>query len=170
MPGGRKRTIADHDRDVTAVEHARRGLTYDQIAKAMGYRDKSGAYRAVQRGLRDAYREEADQLVAMEAERLNALRRTLERVAATRHYAVAPGGKIAVHPQTGEPLADDGPVLQAAIGLLKVSESWRKLKGLDAPAKHEVRTIDAIDARLLDLAGQVGPVGSADAQGVPVEA
>lgn len=170
MAGGRKRTIADHDRDVKAVELARRGLTYDQIGKEMGYRDRSGAFRAVQRGLRDAYREEADQLVAMEAERLNSLRRTFERVAATKHYAVAPGGKIAVHPQTGEPLVDDGPVISAGVALLRVSESWRKLKGLDAPAKHEVRTIDAIDARLIDLAEQVGPVGSPDAPRVPVEA
>ena len=38
---------------------------------------------------------------------------------------------------------DDGPVISAGVALLRVSESWRKLKGLDAPAKHEVRTIDA---------------------------
>jgi hypothetical protein len=160
----RRRTTEDQDRDIRALEAARRGLTYDQIAQQMGYADRSGAYRAVQRGLRDAFREEADTLVQMEAERLNSLRRLFERIAATKHLMASTTGKCAVHPETGEPLIDDGPNLQAGLALLRVSESWRKLKGLDAPARSrtEVITRDMIEDEITRLEVQLGkqPSGS----------
>jgi hypothetical protein len=154
----RRRTVEDQDRDIRALDLARRGLTYDQIAQQMDYRDRSGAYRAVQRGLRDAFREEADQLTQMEAERLNSLRRLFERIAATRHLYASTTGKVALHPQTGEPLIDDGPNLQAGLALLRVSESWRKLKGLDAPARTrtEVITRDMIEDEIRRLETELG--------------
>jgi hypothetical protein len=163
----RRRTTADADRDIKALGYARQGLTYDQIASSMGYRDRSGAYRAVQRGLRDAYREEADELVQMEAERLQALRRLFERIAATKHYAATPSGKIVVHPDTEEPLLDDGPALQAGLALLRVSESWRKLKGLDAPAKSRVEVIteDVVDAEIKRLNAEIAEMDQAGNSG-----
>jgi len=160
----RRRTLAAADKDIRALALARQGLTYDQIARQMDYRDKSGAYRAVQRGLRDAYREEADPLIQMEAERLQALRRLFERIAITRHLVTSASGKIAVHPETGEPLVDDGPNIQAGLALLRVSESWRKLKGLDAPnrAKVEVVTRDMIEDEITRLEKELGNQASAD--------
>lgn len=155
----RRRTTADRDRDLRAVEFARRGLTYDQIAGQMGYKDPSGAWRAVQRGLTEAFREEAGALTQMEAERLNALRRLFERIAATKHYAVSLGsGKVIMDPANpGQPLTDDGPAMQAGLALLRVSESWRKLKGLDAPAKSRVEVIgeDAVDAEIKRLESEM---------------
>jgi len=162
---GRHRTIESADRDIRALGFARQGFTYDQIAGQMGYRDKSGAYRAVQRGLRDAYREEADELIQMESERLNALRRLFERIAVTKHIIVATGsGRVARHPETGEPLLDDGPNIQAGLALLRVSESWRKLKGLDAPnrAKVEVVTRDMIEDEITRLEKELGNQASTD--------
>jgi hypothetical protein len=161
---GRRRTIADADRDIRALSLARQGLTYDQIARQMDYRDKSGAFRAVQRGLRDAYREEADPLIQMESERLQALRRLFERIAVTRHLVTTASGKIAVHPDTGEPLLDDSPNIQAGLALLRVSESWRKLKGLDAPnrARVEVITRDMIEDEITRLEKELANPASTD--------
>jgi hypothetical protein len=163
----RRRTTVDADRDIKALSLSRQGLTYDQIASTMGYRDRSGAFRAVQRGLRDAFREEADELVQMEAERLQALRRLFERIAATPHYAATPSGKIVVHPDTDEPLLDDGPALQAGLALLRVSESWRKLKGLDAPAKSRVEVIteDVVDAEIKRLNAEIAEMDQAGKPG-----
>jgi hypothetical protein len=154
----RHRTTSDKDRDIRALGMARAGLTYDQIAGQMNYQDRSGAYRAVQRALRDAFREEASELIQLEAERLNSLRRLFERIAATKHLMASTTGKIALHPETGDPLVDDGPNLQAGLALLRVSESWRKLKGLDAPSRTrtEVITRDMIEEEIARLENELG--------------
>lgn len=155
----RSRTTADRDRDVRAVELARRGLTYDQIAAQMGYRDRSGAYRAVQRGLTDAYRESADALTQLEMERLNALTRLFEKIIATKHYAVSLGsGKVVMDPlDPRQPLQDDGPALAAGLALLRVSESRRKLRGLDAPSRSRVEVItpELIEAEITRLESEL---------------
>jgi hypothetical protein len=154
----RRRTVEDQDRDIRALAMRRGGLNFDQIAKQMAYQDRSGAFRAVQRALKDAFREEADELIQLEAERLDGLRRLFERIAATKHYAVSTTGKAAVHPETGEVLVDDGPTLQAGLALLRVSESWRKLKGLDAPTRTraEVITRDMIEEEITRLEQELG--------------
>lgn len=155
---GRRRTVADRDRDSRAVGLKRRGLTYEQIAGEMGYQDASGAWRAVQRGLADAFKEEASALTQLEMERLDALTRLFERIAATKHLVTTPSGKIAENPATGEPLIDDGPALQAGLALLRVSESRRKLKGLDAPSRSriEVITEDMVEAEIRRLEAEIG--------------
>jgi hypothetical protein len=143
------------ERDANAGRLRTRGLSYDQIAKALGFRDRSGARRAVQRALATTMREPADELCTLELERLDDLTRHLQRVLTTRHYAATASGEVARHLDTSQPLADDGPAIAVARELRQVSESRRRLLGLDQPQRHEVRNIDAIDARLLELADQV---------------
>ena len=83
------------------------------------------------------------------------------RVLATKHYVVsAASGVVARNPETGALLQDDAPVIHAVAGLVRISERRAKLLGLDAPKQVEVRTIDAIDARLIELADQMEPVGT----------
>jgi hypothetical protein len=151
----RRRSVVTRENDIRAIDLRRRGLTYEQIATQMGFRATSSAYEAVQRGLAEAFREEAGALTQMEAERLDALRRLFERIAATKHYAVSLGsGKVIMDPANpGQPLTDDGPAMAAGLALLRVSESWRKLKGLDAPAKSrvEVVTADVIESEITRL-------------------
>lgn len=151
----RKNSIADADRDIRAVSLRRRGLDYDQIAAEMGYADHSGAFRAVQRGIRNAFREDAVELTAMEAQRLNALRRLFEGIAAAKTPLVSlHSGKIVMDPQNpGTPMVDNGLRMQAGLALLRVSESWRRLKGLDAPSKRRVEVIgeDTVDAEIRKL-------------------
>jgi hypothetical protein len=147
---GRSRALATRERDAHAVELRRRGLTYGQIAKELGFRAQSGAFDAVRRGIRDTYREDTEGATSLELERLDEMARTLYRVLATRHYAVSKDGTVVVNPVTKEPLVDDGPVLEAVEGLRKVSESRRKLLGLDAPTRTrvEVVTEEAVDAEI----------------------
>ena len=163
----RTRAVETRERDARAVELRRRALTYPQISKELGFKSPAAAYYAVQRGVRDSYREDTEAATHLELERLDDVARQLYRVMATRHYAATASGKVAVHPVTGEPLADDGPVVQAAMGLVRVSESRRKLLGLDAPARSrvEVITSDMIEAQIRELEAQLA-VNDPDHSGI----
>jgi len=151
----RGRSVAQIEHDAHAVELRRQNLSYRQIAVELGYRSVSNAWEAVQRGLLDAIREPADQVRHLELERLDALAQVAWRVLADRHYAVAAGGKVALHPETGAPLIDDGPTLAAIDKLLRIQERRAKLLGLDAPTKHEVVTMDAIEAEIAKLRAEM---------------
>ena len=151
---GRTRSVAAREKDLRTLDLRRRGLSYPQIAAEL-HCSLSTAYDSVQRALADTAREASGEVRQIEAQRLDDLTRVLNRVLVTRHYVVTQSGKLAVHPETGQPLTDDGPVMQAVAGLVRISERRARLLGLDAPVKHEVRNIDAVDARLLDLADQV---------------
>lgn len=145
------------ERDAKACRLRVQGVSYEQIAEALGFRDRSGARRAVQRALAAVVREDATELIALEEQRLDDLTRHLQRVITTRHYLATASGKLATHPETGELVPDDGPVIAAARELRQVSESRRRLLGLDAAAKHRVDVIDAaaVDAELLRLANEM---------------
>jgi hypothetical protein len=152
----RSRTVDQIERDAVAVEHRRRGLTYRQIAVTMGWKNQASAYEAVQRGLRDAIAEPADEVRQLELDRLDEYQRHALKVLATPHWHVSQG-VVVVHPATEEPLTDDAPVLAALDRLLKISERRAKLLGLDAPvrSKVEVITEDAVDAEIKRLAEEV---------------
>lgn len=53
------------------------GLTYEAVAQQCGYRDRGGAYHAVQRELRRMIQEPADEVRQIEVERLDALLRAM---------------------------------------------------------------------------------------------
>ena len=166
----RSRSLATREKDIRALDLRRRGLSYPQIAAEMGC-SLSGAHQSVQRALADSAREASEEVRQIEAQRLDDYMRALNRVLLAKHYVVsAATGKVAVHPETGQPLLDDDPVIRTVLALIRVSERRARLLGLDAPVKHEVRQIDAIDARLLDLAEQMGPVGRRNTAGVPPQA
>jgi hypothetical protein len=55
-----------------------------------------------------------------------------------------------------EPILDDGPTLSAIDRILKIQERRAKFLGLDAPQRHEVVSVDAIDAAIADLNAQLG--------------
>jgi hypothetical protein len=145
------------ERDAKACRLRVQGLSYDQIAQALGFRDRSGARRAVQRALTATVREDAEELVALEAERLDDLTRHLQRVITTRHYQATASGNLARDPDTGDLVSDYGPVIAAARELRQVSESRRRLLGLDAPAKHRLDVIpnDVIQAQIAEYEAQI---------------
>jgi Mg2+ and Co2+ transporter CorA len=152
----RTRSVTTRERDARALEFRRRGLNYEQIATQMGWRAASSAHDAVQRALADTCREAAEEVRAIEAARLDDLTRTLHGVLTAKHYVVAAGsGMLARHPDTGELLLDDGPIMQAVAGLLRISERRSKLLGLDAPTVHQVVTLDVIDAEIARLSAEL---------------
>lgn len=152
----RTRTVAQIERDAQFLELRRRGLTYRQIAAQQGVKSQKTAYEAVQRALADAIQEPAAEVRQIELDRLDEYMRHALRVLATPHLVVSQG-VVAEHPVTGEPLADDQPVLQALDRLLKISERRARLLGLDAPARSRVEVIteDAVDAEIKRLAEEV---------------
>lgn len=164
------RTVTDIENDARAVDLRRQNLTYRQIAEQLGYSSTSRAYEAVQRGLRDAIQEPADDLRRLELERLDEMARAAWKVLYDRHLAISAGGKVVRHPDTGAPLVDDGPTLAAIDRLLKIQERRTKLLGLDAPQRLEVLTLDAIDAEIRRLSAELGPaaLGAADPTAGPV--
>lgn len=54
-----------------ALELRRAGLTYDDIAAAVGYANKSVAYKSVKAAIADITRESAQELLSLELERLD---------------------------------------------------------------------------------------------------
>lgn len=115
--------------------------TFPQIGEAMGI-SKSNAYYAVERGLRG--RREAAEQTSENARNVHRLR--LERaqeaamaVLESTHITVSHGRVITIKDDNGNdvPLPDHGPILSAVDRVIRLSESLRKLDGLDAPAKVE---------------------------------
>jgi len=129
---------------VTATERRRRrdseaavlraqGLSYDDIADALGYSGRSAAHKAVQRALSDVVRQSTDEARVLAQQRLDGLRRMLVNL--VTEGAMVPRDIIA-----------------AARALLAVEEREARLLGLDldsAPvvtAGHLVGEIERLDA------------------------
>lgn len=111
------------------------------------------AHRAVKRALRDITKEDQGEASILELTRLDELIKMTLNIWHSPHYVVAPGtGKLVVGPD-GEYLDDSGPKLAAIARLQSLSESRRKLLGLDAPARKvvEVVTEDVVDNMIATL-------------------
>jgi hypothetical protein len=72
-PGRKHDRVAAVDRQVRALQLRRSGATYDDIARAVGFASRSGAYKAVARALRERLLEGVDALRSLELERLDRL-------------------------------------------------------------------------------------------------
>jgi hypothetical protein len=126
-------------RDAWAAERwAADGWYYRDIANAMGI-SVSTAWDRVQRGLRiiDApTAASAERARTAHRARLEAAAQVALEVMARDHVHVAHGKVVVAN--DGKPVLDDGPKLAAAGKVREISESMRKLDGLDAPAKVEL--------------------------------
>lgn len=116
-----KRTAVQRkaEREVTAAETARAvldlrkgGATYAEIASKLALSGPAQAYRVAQRAIADLPRESAEEVRAIELERLEAMHRAVWDAA----------------------LSGD---LDAFDRALRASESRRKLMGANAPEKYE---------------------------------
>lgn len=104
-------------RRIEAVEKRKRalqlrkaGATYDQIASQVGYSNRGGAYRAVMQELRDLPRDDAEDVFALETERLDQVLMAL--------WPTAMKGNV-----------------RSAETVIRVMERRAKLLGLDKPVK-----------------------------------
>ena len=119
MKGGHKlsktssKAIEVREKDRKALELRKAGASYELIAKQLGYADSSGAYKSVKRSMQSIISEPAEELRAVEYERLNQMLLILwERV------------------QQGE--------LGAIDRALSIMDRISKMYGLDSPRKTEV--------------------------------
>jgi hypothetical protein len=128
------RTLEGAERDAEAARLRSKGKSYRQIAAALGC-DVHVAHSAVKRVIAEIITEPAEAAIAFELERLDRLHRAAMKVLERHHVTVSNGKVVEVD---GQPLLDDGPVLSAIDRLVRISESRRKLLGLDQPAKMNV--------------------------------
>jgi AraC-like DNA-binding protein len=110
-------------------------MTYQQIADAVGYHDKAGAWRAINRCREAVIREAGAELITAEAAHLDDLFVSALEVLERDHVVVSHGRVVTG--TDGNPLLDDGPKLAAIREMRMLRESFRKLYGLDQPAKVE---------------------------------
>lgn len=122
----RQPRIETAERQRKAVELRKAGLGYDAIAVECGYRDRSGAYRAVMAALRALVREPAEELRDLEVARLDDMLKGLW-----------------VNARKGNVYAIDR--------VLKIMTRRAELLGLDAPKK--VKIVQEEAARLADEYG-----------------
>jgi len=148
MPPRARNNPATAARDADAARMRIAGKTYEQIATELRYPNRGVAYRAVQRIIAADVRETADELRALELERLDRLYQAGMQVLEAKHYTVQKDGVIW---HDGKPLEDDAPILAAIDRLLKIQDRRAKLLGLDAPTKVEVRTVGQIEAEIAEL-------------------
>ena len=147
-------------RDAEAAILRAQGWTYPAIAEHLKFADRGNAYHAVQRAIANVLPEPAESILFFELERLDAELERLNgleeevRAVLTRRHITVSNGRVILHPETGEPMEDDGPVLQATDRLLKIEEARRrngerraKYTGIEASIKvdatvHEVTQQD----------------------------
>lgn len=111
-------------------------LTYQQIADAVGYRDKGSAWRAVQKCRQAVLQQAGAELIAAEAAQLDEMFVSAMEVLDRDHLMVSHGKVITAG--DGSPLLDDGPKLAALREMRAIRESYRKLLGVDQPTQVAV--------------------------------
>lgn len=137
-PAGQDRTAAKIERDErrrAATKLAVAGHTYEEIAERLGYSSRQAAHRDVKAGLAPALKaltEAGKEYIAVSLARLEEAHRVAAQVM-TEH-------RPATLDEPDAMTADQR--LAAVTTVVKVSESLRKLLGIDAPTKTET-TIDA---------------------------
>lgn len=116
-PSGRKtspESIEAKERAAAALKLRLKGMTFEAIAKELGYSCKQSAYDAVSRSIKSITREPAEELIRLDLERLDAL----------------------WYPQY-EKAVDGDPIAMSAC--IKLMERRAKLLGLDRPVQQEIK-------------------------------
>ncbi|MFJ4624238.1 hypothetical protein [Streptomyces sp. NPDC088812] len=126
---------ADRAAEAARLKAANPRMTYQEIADAVGYQNKAGAWRAINRCREAVIREAGAELIAAEASHLDDLFVSALEVMERDHVVVSHGRVVL--DEDGKPLLDDGPKLAAIREMRMIRESYRKLFGADQPAKVE---------------------------------
>ena len=149
-----ERTGDTAERDAEALRLRADNKTYQQIADALGYTNRSAARKAVERALVATVREPAEEVRELQLVQLDRLAREALAVLEREHVLVSHGRTI--YADDGSAMLDDGPILSAIDRLLKIQERKAKLLGLDSPTRVEVMSLDAIDGEIRRLTQELG--------------
>lgn len=121
-----------------AVTLAAGGVTYEEVARRLGWNSAQAAHKAVKAALAERLKRQdlaVDELRAKHTALLDEALREARRIMHETHRAHS-GGRL-VYDDADQPMIDNGPVLAAVDRIVKISESQRKLWGIDAPARTE---------------------------------
>lgn len=133
------RTPAQVERDAWAAEQRGLGRSYRDIAADLGIA-VSSAHHAVRRAFKDIAEPAAGPARAAELAILEATRDAALEVLGRRHITVSNGRVVTLRDDDGKdvPIPDDGPILQAAQTIARVSATIHDLMGWKAPAKVQL--------------------------------
>ncbi len=142
--------IVASDREARAVELRAKGWNFQAIAGELGFADASGASKAYHRALQRRPAQNVDQLREQEAERLEYMWRKTAEVIESPPYAFSSIAKTIPDPDypvdpkdkhvslAGKYIKDESVKLRAIESYRKLSESFRKLTGIDIGAAAEI--------------------------------
>lgn len=132
------------------------GWTYQQIADALDLASKSTAHYAVQRGLHSIQDQTDEEIRKSRAAHRARLTYVLEEATEIfeKNTPLVSQGRV-MKGDDGEPLVDYGVKLAAAGKVKELSESLRKLDGLDAATKLDTNvTVNPQDIELAEIIRQ----------------
>lgn len=146
--GGFQTTIEDMETAADAARLRAQGKSYRDIAVEQGV-SVSTAHDRVKRAMAAVPVEAVTELRRVELERLDMLTERAFREMEKTHPFVSNGRRF-------DDLEDSGPVFTAIDRIRQLSESRRKLLGLDAPSKVAVTVSDEVSAEIERLAAELG--------------
>lgn len=163
FPGGQ--TPESLERDAQALRLRSFGYSLAEINAQLGYGGTGNTHRALKRAEQKILAKPLDAYVATELAKLDQISLRLIGILSRRHVVVS-GGRI-VHDETGTPLADDSVEMKALAELVRVSESKRRLLGMDAAAKLDINLGESeVDAEIAKLVQAMESKGRAMEQRV----
>jgi hypothetical protein len=133
MPASRAQRAKTAQRRTEAIKLRLAGVDFDTIATRLGYASRGAACTDINRALEQAVAEQtasADVLRHEELQRLDRLQAGL--------WTAAAGGDT-----------------KAVDSVLRIIDRRCKLLGLDAPQRHEVITMDAVEAEIKRLTAEM---------------
>lgn len=168
MPASRAKRADTAQRRRQAIDMRMAGASFQTIADALGYNSRGAACQDITRALEAAVMEQGRSVEAYREEELQRLDLLLAEAWAVlkRAHVTVSHGRI-VRDDLEEPILDDGPTLAAIDRILKIQERRAKFLGLDAPQRHEVVSIDAVDAEIARLSAELGLDQTPPASGTP---
>lgn len=134
MPASKAQRAATAERRSKAVAMRLAGIDYDTIATRLGYASRGAACTDINRALEANVAEQNHNADVLRQEELQRLDRLQAGV-----WAAAAGGDT-----------------KAVDTALKIIDRRCKLLGLDAPQRHEIVTMDAVEAEIKRLTVELG--------------
>ena len=134
------RTPEQMERDHEAAALRSTGMVLKDIGEHFGV-TKSAAHKMVQRAIADIPRGDTEALLALEIAKLDQVEDRYWEVVNSVHPYVSQSGRLVAWSEddgTEVALSDDGPVMVALAGIVKVSQHRARLLGLNAPSRTEV--------------------------------
>ena len=125
MPQSAAQKVATRRRRAQCVELAAQGMSYDNIAKTVGYSNRGGAHKAISAALKAHQADAVDQLREMEVQRLDGLQAAVWADALAGDIKAVDAVVRIVQARVKLLGLDQGDVKTASAGARLVSAAWK---------------------------------------------